>query len=390
MAGEHIRGVRDIRVVRAAGTGRAGHRGRPGPSQPGQRPDQGSGQGPGQGSGQGSGQTDSAHLAEVVYLDRATGSGRSAAASTATFGSPTWRPHIVFYLGLVGLAGALLADPAGSAGRLCGAWLVPTLGWAAGHHAADGIVPDLNTVARTPRAGRSGRTRPTIGLAGMVTCATAGGILAVALNWRTAPLIAVALFTGLTRRGRLQAHGLAANLTGAGGTALAFLLGTMAVRRYPGGGLLLVAAVFGLHDLATNLVGALRDIDGDRRSGRRTFPVRHGVSNTLVVVVTLCVLWLALAAAAPVSLGLLGVEVAERPAFWGLLGLAAALAGMAVLTLVRAGPRLAPRAHAILALERVALACAFVGLAAGLPVALALLLPAGVLTGLLPTSMRSR
>lgn len=296
----------------------------------------------------------------------------------------------MFYLGLVGLAGALLADPAGSAGRLCGAWLVPTLGWAAGHHAAGDVAPDPNTVARSPLPGRSGRPRPTIGLAGMVTCAMGGGILAVVLNWRTAPLVAVALLTGLACRGRLRAHGLAANLAGAGGTALAFLLGTMAVRRYPGSGLLLVAAVFGLHDLATNLVGALRDVDGDRRSGCRTFPVRHGVSSTLVVVATLCVLWLALAAATPVSLGAVGVEVAERPAFWGLLGLAAALASMAVLALVRAGPRLAPRAHAILALERVALACAFVGLAAGLPVALALLLPAGVLTGLLPTSMRSR
>ncbi|HEY9475436.1 MAG TPA: UbiA family prenyltransferase [Mycobacteriales bacterium] len=329
-------------------------------------------------------------MAQVVYLERAVRLRRENAAATVTPHRRTWRPYTMFYVGLVGLAGALLADPTGSARELCGAWLVPTLGWVAGHYGADYLDREFDAVAKRHRPVSSDWMRPVTGLVGMVVCTSAGGMLAVALNWRTAPLLAAMLVGGVAYNVLFRARGPAENLTRGGLTAFALLFGAMAVRPYPPAALLVVAAVFLLHDTATNLVGALRDVDGDRGSGYRTFPVRHGVTATLTVVTVLCLLWSVLAAVAP---WLLGGRAAGRPVFWGMLGAASVLATAAVVMLVRVGRRLSPRqalhAHELLTLERLVLACAFVGLAVGLPVALALLVPAGALNGLLSVSMRS-
>lgn len=323
-------------------------------------------------------------MAQIVYLEQALRMRRRNAAAAAAPRPRTWRPYTMFYVGLVGLAGALLADPGGSARQLCGAWLVPTLGWVAANHGADHLDRGSDAVAAPHKATSFGRMRPVTGLVGMVVCALAGGVLAVTLNWRTWVLVAAALVGGIAYGAGLRTRAPAGNLVRGGLTACAFLFGAMAVRPYPSLALLVVALVFLLHDTATNLVGALCDVDGDRRSGCRVLPVRHGAPATCAAVTVLCPLWLATASVTPL---LWGGRAAHPAVFGGMLGVVGVLAATAVLTLARAGgvvsPSRALRAHQLLTAERLVLACAFVGLAVGLPVALALLVPAGALSGLL-------
>lgn len=301
-----------------------------------------------------------------------------------------WRPHTMLYVGLVGLAGALLAERTGSVWELCGAWLVPTLGWVAGHFGGDYVDRELGAVATSHRPVPSGQMGASSALGRMAACATLGAVIGCLLNWRTLLLVGLALLAGIAYSTLLKAHGLAGSLVRGSLTAFAFVFGAMAVRPYPPVALLAVAAVFWLHDTASNLVGTLRDVDGDRACGYDTFPVRHGVTATVATAVALCALWLGLAALAPVPLS---GRAAFPAVFWALLGVVTVLVGVALTALVRA-PRPVPlpvalRAHEILALERVVLACAFIGLSAGLPTALGLAVPATVLSALLQVSMRS-
>lgn len=350
-------------------------------------------------------------MGDVIELARWRG------AATANPHIQTWRPYTMLYVGLVGLAGALLAggadgsgalvvadaagsgarsvDAAGSADaaasvvRLCGAWLVPTLGWIAGHYGGDYFDRRLDAAAKPHRPIPSGRMPARVALAGMIVCSAVGGVLAVLLNWRALLLVGVALTTGIAYSVVFKSRGFPGNLVRGSLTSLAFLFGAMAVREHPPPVLLVVAAVFLLHDTASNLVGTLRDVEGDRASGCGTFAVRHGAAPTIVVVVALCVGWIALAALSPLALA----EHAAQPGpFYGLLLVAAGLVVTALATLTQdpgpPRPRTALRAHETLTLERVVLASAFAGLAAGLPVALGLAIPAVVLSLMLQTSMR--
>ncbi len=142
---------------------------------------------------------------------------------------------------------------------------------------------------------------------------------------------------------------------------------------------------FALHDTASNLIGTVRDVDGDRAGGYRSVPVRHG---TATAVRTAAVLWLS----AMVAVGV-GAVVADRPAAqFGGLALAVLVGGCAF-AVVRPGtvtPRRALRSHEVLVAERMLLAGAVVAGAAGPLVAGAVVLPALVSSLVMQARMRAR
>ncbi|GLZ29255.1 hypothetical protein Lesp02_14450 [Lentzea sp. NBRC 105346] len=271
----------------------------------------------------------------------------------------TWRPYTATYVGLVGLAGATLADDGAPAWRLLGAWAVPTLGWLAGLYGGDYFDRELDAVAKPHRPIPSGRLPAREALAAMVLCATAGAVLGLLLNWRTLLLVVAALVMGISYNTWFKARGLTGNLVRGGLTAFAFLFGTMTTSTWPPVELFAVAALFWLHDAGTNLVGALRDLDGDRAGGYATLPVRRGVSVSLACAAVLYLLWLGIA-----------VWTRMHPL---LLGVAAIMGAVALLVVLWAprplSRRTALRAHEILVLERVVLACALLNTGLAVPLA---------------------
>ena len=306
----------------------------------------------------------------------------------------TWRPYTLFYPGLVGLAGAVLAAPHASGWRLAGAWAVPTLGWLAGLYGGDYFDRDLDAKAKPHRPIPSGRMRPGTALACMVACTVAGALLGVLLNWRTLLLAGGALAAGIAYSTVFKARGVQGNLVRGGITALAAGFGGLAATADPGPAVLWAAGVFLLHDAGSNLVGTLRDVDGDRAGGYATLPVRRGTSFALGVCAALYAAWLAVAVAAPVAAPSLVPSARGAGAFAALLA-AAALGGLAALVLLLRSPRPIPRrvalrAHEVLVLERIVLAGAMVALGGGARLALPVTAAALAVTWAAQRRMRPR
>ncbi|MEV6315552.1 UbiA family prenyltransferase [Streptomyces sp. NPDC051776] len=299
----------------------------------------------------------------------------------------TWRPYTIWYPGLVGLAGATLAAGPHTHARLLAAWFVPTAIWTAAHYLGDYLDRDLDAISKPQRPIPSGRMRPTTALACGAFLAAAAWIAALAVNWRTILLLAVGVGGALAYNGLFKARGIWGNLVRGALTGAAFAFGTMMAVPYPPAELLPFVVVFWSHDAASNLVGTLRDVAGDREGGYATFAVRRGLRTAGRTAAALYGLAVATAAA-----GLLAVP-RDRAAYL-LVVLLAAVAGCGAFRLVLAPgrnltPRMALRAHEVLVAERLILADALLVPGLGLPTALGVLVPLLLLTIGIQRAMRS-
>jgi len=291
----------------------------------------------------------------------------------------TWRLYTLWYVGFVGLAGAGLSPGRHDGLRLFAAWAVPTLGWLGGHYLSDYFDRELDAIAKPHRPIPSGRLPARVALACGVLAMLCVAVLAVLTGWRTSLIAVLAVAAVLAYGLKLKALGIAGNLVRGALGALALLYGAACAPPFGWTLLLPFVAAFWLHDTCSNLVGTLRDVDGDRAGGYRTLPVTHGTATGARVALGLYLLTLLAAAwgglAAPASrhgwflAALAGVAAFGLAALLPLLGRQSELAA-----------REALRAHELLVLERMCLAAAVIGLGVGALPAVLLLAPALTLT----------
>lgn len=301
----------------------------------------------------------------------------------------TWRPYTSCYMGVVGLAGASLAAGHPGAGRLLAAWAIPTMGWLAGLYGGDYFDRELDAVSKPQRPIPSGRLGAGSALACMIGLIAGAAALTIVLNWRALVLVAAATAVGLSYNGFFKAKGLAGNLVRGSLTGLALLFGTLVA----GGRIGLTAAglavVFAIHDSSSNLVGTLRDVDGDREGGYVTYPVRRGMPAAVRMVGVLTASWTVLSIVV-VSLSARGWS----PPLAVFLAAAVFLAWPVAVRLYRVRDSVtrlfALRMHEVLCLERIVLALAFVSWGAGVLVAVAVGVPALAVTWLSQLRLRSR
>jgi geranylgeranylglycerol-phosphate geranylgeranyltransferase len=304
----------------------------------------------------------------------------------------TWRPYTLWYIGLVGLGGAALVGVDGQPWRLLAAWAAPTAGWLAGHYLGDYFDRELDAGSKPHRPIPSGRlsTRAAVVCGGF--CVAVLAAISVGGGWPTM-LAAVLGVCGIVAYSRsLKARGIAGNLVRGALGAVALLYGACVVGRWPAAALaslLVLAGVFWLHDTMSNLVGTLRDVDGDRAGGFRTLPVGRG---TPFAVWTVVCLYAAMIAAALAG-GLL-VGVGDRAAYLITLVVVAALGTTALAPLIAhrfdLPVILALRAHEVLVVERLVLASSVVGLGLGIGWQLGLVVPLAALTWWTQSTMRTR
>ena len=299
----------------------------------------------------------------------------------------TCRPYTLFYTGLVSLGGAALAGGQGHPWRLAGAWAAPTLGWVAGLYAVDYFDRELDAIAKPHRPIPSGRLSPRAALALMWANIAAGAAIAVLLDpWTILP-VAVIVACGAGYSAVFKKRGTGGHVVRGGLTASAFVFGTMAVGHGTSWRLMACAAVFWAHDAGSNVIGALRDIDGDRASGHETVPIRYGAKPALRVAAVFWLLWCAAGAVCLHSL--------DADFFAGCLLVLAAVQGLVALAKVaEAGAdrlrEAALGAYEVLVLERLVLASAFLAAGFGALPALALLVAATLATLFSQVTMRRR
>ncbi|MBT2211263.1 MULTISPECIES: UbiA family prenyltransferase [Actinomadura] len=304
----------------------------------------------------------------------------------------TWRPYTLWYVGLVGLAGATLTreitggDRRETAGPVV-AWLVPTLVWVAAHYLGDYLDRDLDAIDKPQRPIPSGRMRPATALACGAVLAAGACAVALSVNWRTVLVLAGGIGGAVAYNGFFKARGLWGNLVRGALTGAALLFGAMTAASAPPVELLPFVLVFAAHDAASNLVGTLRDVAGDREGGYATFAVRHGVRAGAWTAVALY------GAAVAAVLAGLPLLPGDRWAPLPVLLVAVALACHAFRMLFANGrvppPRVALRSHGVLVVERLVLAGALLVPGLGLPAAVALLLPMLAVTLGTQRAMRS-
>jgi geranylgeranylglycerol-phosphate geranylgeranyltransferase len=310
----------------------------------------------------------------------------------------TWRPYTLWYVGLVGLAGAGLAGGLHHPWRLVAAWAAPTAGWLGGHYLGDYFDRELDAASKPHRPIPSGRLSVTAALWCGRGCFTILAVLAATGGWGTVSVAMAGAFGIVAYSRWFKARGAAGNLVRGALGAVALLYGALEAGFRPPPGhsaarpvsaLVVLMLAFWLHDTMSNLVGTLRDIEGDRAGGYQTLPVRRGAPFAVAAVVALY----AAAIAAAIAGGLLAGR-GRATAYLATLLVVTAIGAAAIAPLVahraRMPPVVALRAHCLLVIERVVLASAVVGLGLGAGLQLVLVVPMVALTWWTQSVMRSR
>jgi isopropylmalate/homocitrate/citramalate synthase/4-hydroxybenzoate polyprenyltransferase len=305
----------------------------------------------------------------------------------------TWRPYTSFYAGLLALGSATVVNGGLPApGRALLVFIVPTLGWLAGLYGCDYFDRELDKVQKAHRPIPSGRISDKEAFACMMACMYLGLVGAAHLGFANIVLsggcMAASVGYALVAKGRA----ITGNLMRGIPAAFTVLFGAAAVGVFPfaagrsSGGVWALVALFLLHDMTTNLVGAVRDVEGDREGGYATVPVRHGVRTALRISVALLVSWELMAAFLPVWLPLRG---RDYYAAYG-LSLLFALAGIGTLARDPANRRGALRAHECFVIERMILSGALIAAGSGLASAALITLPLVAIAQWAQKTLRAR
>jgi len=291
----------------------------------------------------------------------------------------TMRPYTLLWCGLVSLVGASLTFGNLPPARISIlAFLIPILGWIAGLYLADYYDRSLDAVQKPQRPLPSGRIRPVEALVVGAVFACIGLLLTLLLPWVTILLVITASILVFCYAKFTKTRGLLGNFNRGALTVVTYLFGVFSVG-IPFSVIpwytWILSLVFFFHDTNSNIIGAIRDVEGDTTGGYKTTPVRYGITTALIISVSLSLLYLLLA------LGLI-LTTSLLPFPWRFLDLY--VVGILILccmyTLLFHARRTVTRkqalyAHELFVTERVVFASAFiVGSAQSLTVALFLCL----------------
>ncbi len=204
------------------------------------------------------------------------------------------RPYTVIWCGLVSLAGACLTYqgfPPLQTSFL--AFLIPMMGWIAGLYLSDYLDRNLDRIQKPHRPIPSGRIHPNEALGIGAVFAISGFLLSFLLGLNNVVLVFVVALLVFLYAKLSKSRGIFGNLNRGFVTIIAYFYGILAVNtplNLLPLSIVVLGVVFIIHDTTSNLVGAMRDIEGDRKGGYQTIPVQYGVKKSLQIalILTLC------------------------------------------------------------------------------------------------------
>src|SRR5437762_3946937 len=221
------------------------------------------------------------------------------------------RPYTLFYAGLQAMAGAEVSSHGQVAvWRVVLAVLVVLCGWEAGLYAGDYFDRELDAQSKPTRAIPSGRVSPREAWNVMIGLILIGYALALILGIINLLIAVGTTALGIAYSKAFKGQALLGNFDRGllGMCAVAF--GAVASSTITWSLLLPLLLMVLCHDSSTNLVGAMRDREGDGNAGYKTVPVIYGMGRAVDIACALVLMGcvcgaILLVLAAPVPLALI-------------------------------------------------------------------------------------
>ena len=207
----------------------------------------------------------------------------------------TWRPYTFVWCGLVSLVGACLAYGGTPPLRvMILSFFIPLIGWIASLYASDFLDRNLDAIGKRHRPIPSGRISPKEALITGSFFAFTGFFLSFFLTIYNVLFAIIVAILVISYTKIFKSKGIFGNINRGFITIAAFFYGIFSVNQsfseipmY----LFLLAFVFLLHDTNSNMIGAIRDVKGDKKGGYETFPVKHGIKKSMILSFILTVSW---------------------------------------------------------------------------------------------------
>jgi len=177
-------------------------------------------------------------------------------------------------------------------------FFIPILGWIAGLYLADYYDKALDAIQKPHRPIPSRRISPLEALIVGASYAIIGLGLSFLLPLINIVLIFIAGGLVLCYAKFTKAKGLLGNFNRGAMTVMTYLFGVFSIETTSSipVSIWMLSLVFFFHDTNSNIIGAIRDIHGDKTGGYATTPVKYGIRLTLIISVTLSIVYLLLTA----------------------------------------------------------------------------------------------
>lgn len=224
----------------------------------------------------------------------------------------TWRPYTVLWCGLVSFVGVCIAfgdfPPLKTAVL---AFFIPMMGWTAALYLQDYLDKNLDAIQKPHRPIPSGRIKPNEALAAGAIFAITGLLLSFLLSPHNIILVFVVGSLVFAYTKFSKSRGIIGNVNRGFVTVAAYFFGVFStgqpIQSIPIY-IWLLSLVFLFHDINSNLVGAIRDIDGDKKGGYMTLPVKYGVKKSVYLSFLLTLIWFSLTLFLPFYFKFLKIE----------------------------------------------------------------------------------
>ncbi len=224
----------------------------------------------------------------------------------------TWRPYTVLWCGLVSFVGLCIAfgdfPPLKTAVL---AFFIPMMGWTAALYLQDYLDRDLDVIQKRHRPIPSGRIKPNEALVAGAIFAITGLLLSFLLSPNNIILVFVVGLLVFTYAKFSKSRGLMGNVNRGLVTVAAYFFGVFStgqpIQSMPIY-IWLLSLVFLIHDINSNIVGTIRDIDGDKKGGYMTIPIKYGIKKSVYLSLLLTVIWLSLTLFLPSYFKFLKIE----------------------------------------------------------------------------------
>lgn len=209
-----------------------------------------------------------------------------------------WRPYTILWCGLVSLAGSCITNlglpPIKTAILVT---IIPIIGWISGLYLIDFIDRKLDVIQKPHRPIPSGRIKREEALFIGAFLVTLGILLTILLNLINLFLVIIVAALVYSYAKFTKSRGVIGNLNRGSVTVAAFVFGVFSINLPLNMIPIFIwyfSIVFLIHDTNSNMIGAIRDIEGDKKGGYITLPVKYGVKNTGFLSIFLTILWFSL------------------------------------------------------------------------------------------------